>query len=115
MSDFYNSIVDSKSEVGKVFQNLWDNSEETDWNDLQVQFHDSIESEFPAIRCELNDSIAEEHNPIPKRLIKRIQVATLILTALVLGKKYNRNLYLNIVEFCGTSNLINRQNALLFN
>jgi len=115
MNEFYNSIVDTKKEVGKIFQNLWDNSPVTNWDELQAQFHDSIELNYPSVRHKISDDISEEHNPIPKRLVTRIKVTTLLLTVIVAGGNYSKTLYMNMVEFCSMKNTNQSQLALYFN
>ena len=100
MSEFYNSIIDTDYEVGKIFESFGNDQTVQNWRELQTEFHQSIEEDFPAIRCNIGNNIAKEQNLIPKRLAKRIKVTTLILGTLALGGKYSRKMYLNAVEFC---------------
>jgi len=100
MDKFYESIINDKKEVGKIFESFDSNQTVQKWQEVQSQFHDAIELNYPAIRCDIGNGISKEQNPIPQRLSKRIKVTTLILGLLVLGGKYNRNMYLNAVKFC---------------
>ena len=109
MSEFYNSIVDTNSEVGKVFENFGADRNVEKWKETQQEFHESIEKDYPAIRCDIGNNIAKEQNPIPEKLAKRIKVTTLLLGILVSGGKYNRKMYLSAVEFCTMSDISKRK------
>jgi hypothetical protein len=109
MSEFYYSIINTNNEVGKIFERFANDYTVQNWRELQTEFHESIEKGYPAIRCDIDNNIAKEWNPIPKQLVKRIKVTTLLLGVLVLGGNYTRRLYLNTVEFCTMSDMNKRK------
>ncbi len=107
MSEFLKNIIDPKNDVGKIFESLNNNVLDIDWKSLQTEFHDAIEGFYPSIRCETNSEVAEEKNPIPQRLKKRIKVTTLLLGILALGGKYSRELYFDTLSFCTSTDIGN--------
>jgi hypothetical protein len=109
MTKFYDNVINTKNEIGKIFEALESEYSVQDWKVIQKEFHDSIERDFPSIRCRINHELAEERNPIPERLIKRIKVVTLLLSVLTLGGNYNDKLYLTMVDFC-TIQEVNQKN-----
>ncbi len=107
MSTFYNRVTEINSELSRVFEELAPSSTISDWQEIQEKFHDQIEAEFPTVSIRIDENIAEESNPIPERLSKRIKVATLLLTYLVIGVSYSRELYLKTLDFCTSAEIKN--------
>jgi hypothetical protein len=99
MNKFYDSVINTENEIGAIFDSLNTKTSIQNWKIIQTKFHESIDRNFPAITCDINSELAEERNPIPERLIKRIKVVTLLLSVLVLGGTYNEKLYLKMVDF----------------
>ena len=102
MDTFYNRVINFENEIGRIFQEFGKNVSVKKWMEIQSEFHAAIEKNFPSIRCEINAEIAEEQNPIPDRLLKRIKVVTLLLGTLVSGGKYSKKLYIKTVAFCAS-------------
>ena len=100
MNSFYNDIVDTKVDLNTTFIKKSSEYTTEDWQLLQDEFHTQIEEDFPTIQCNISEQIAEERNPIPDKLAKRIQVAAMLLNLLALGGKYSRKLYLETLDFC---------------
>lgn len=109
MNSFYEDIIDTKKEVGKIFEVFSNDFSNEDWKNAQTEFHNEIEEKFPAIRCETDSDVVEEKNPIPDRLTKRVKVTTLLLGMLISGQKYNRDLYLNTLEFCTSFDVYDKE------
>lgn len=107
MNSFYDIIVDINSELSKAFEELSETFTTQKWKKLQDEFHETIETNFPAVRCEISTEIADEKNLIPEKISKRIKVAAMLLNILALGGKYNRNLYLKTLDFCTTASVKN--------
>ena len=102
MDTFYKIVTNSETEIGRIFQEFGKNVSVKNWMEIQSEFHAAIEKNFPSIRCEINAEIAEEQNPIPDRLLKRIKVVSLLLGVLVSGGTYSKKLYINTVAFCAS-------------
>lgn len=107
MNSFYNEIVDTKVDLNTTFIKKSSEYTTEDWQQLQDEFHTQIEENYPTMQCHINEQFAEERNPIPNRLAKRIQVAAVLLNLLALGGKYSRKLYLETLDFCTKNSVRN--------
>lgn len=107
MNIFYNKVVNNNIELSKAFDEYSSDFTSKEWRELQDLFHQKIENDYPTIRCDVNEEFAEEKNPIPEKISKRIKVAAMLLTILAQGGNYSRKLYLNTLDFCTTTQIKN--------
>ena len=106
---FYASLINSKDEISKLFEEYIDEIKKLDINKIQSGFHELLDQTFETIRFNENEEGFEEALDMPESVKERVQITTLLFMMMTFGAKYSSELYqrvLNMRKELVTDNLI---------
>jgi len=97
-TNFYQDIVDSNMPIPEIFQVLSVIGVDEEFDMLYEKFHQKLETEFGTVKYEVTSEGHKEKYDMPNHQLKRVGIATAILTILAAGGVFDDELYENVVD-----------------
>lgn len=103
-NNFYQDIIHSGRDISEIFEEKIVPLDKKAMQAIQNSFHDLVDQEFEIVKANPSERGYEERYKMNYSVFERYRVASLLLTILVLGGKYDAIMFERTLKFCNELN-----------